>query len=357
MVKINSGGSAASVKKAKPKGPSQPTEADDAKPGEKFKAPAAPETWEPISLDFPTLTAQKITLEEAAKNGTSFCAECEAQAANVSTPAVSEAVPTTASGFSNFLQNGLNNAKQRRENPDPNDKGYKPKTDELLSIESKEDYFDPSPNDSVKFGIGLQNKILDDDILFYGDKDNNLKIGHREASISHGYSYDPEKGEHEISLIKFEGKISAVEGNLKGNALNGLVEATAHGEVLSAKGTFTPLSVIHSATKTEIKSEVGVEANLVKGEIGGQINITPKTIYDNTIGSVVGFFSPKSKYAKAPKWADHGIVIGGKAEAGIGAAAKAHASAKVENGVASAEIGLKAGFGPMAGFKLLLGIK
>jgi len=76
MVKINSGGSAASVKKAKPKGPAQPKEADDAKPGEKFKAPAAPETWEPVSLDFPTLTAQKITLETAAKNGTAFCATC-----------------------------------------------------------------------------------------------------------------------------------------------------------------------------------------------------------------------------------------------------------------------------------------
>ncbi|MEN8218126.1 MAG: type VI secretion system tip protein VgrG [Pseudomonadota bacterium] len=76
MVKINSGGSAASVKKAKPKGPAQPKEADDAKPGEKFKAPAAPETWEPISLDFPTLTAQKITLETAAKNGTPFCGAC-----------------------------------------------------------------------------------------------------------------------------------------------------------------------------------------------------------------------------------------------------------------------------------------
>jgi type VI secretion system secreted protein VgrG len=76
MVKINSGGSAASVKKAKPKVPAQPKEADDAKPGEKFKAPPAPETWEPVSLDFPTLTAQKITLETAAKNGTPFCGTC-----------------------------------------------------------------------------------------------------------------------------------------------------------------------------------------------------------------------------------------------------------------------------------------
>jgi type VI secretion system secreted protein VgrG len=76
MVKINSGGSAASVKKAKPKCPAQPKEADDAKPGEKFKAPSPPETWEPVSLDFPTLTAQKITLETAAKNGTPFCGTC-----------------------------------------------------------------------------------------------------------------------------------------------------------------------------------------------------------------------------------------------------------------------------------------
>lgn len=361
MIKINSGGSPGKVRKAKSQSPAQPQEADNAKPGEKFKAPPPPETWEPVSLDFPTLEAQKLTLKEAAKNGTPFCEPCQAAAAGAAagaagatagTVATPPPSPTPSGGLKGFIQNGLGNARIRREerkNNPSEDYGIK----EALSADKTQGYLDEEPQ--LKLGVGVKKTLIDDDLLFYGDKDNNLKIGHVDASVSSGYGYDPEKGEHEISLVKLEGKISAVEANLKADALNGMVETSAHGEALSAAGTFTPLSVTHSATKTEIKSELGAEANLVKGEVGGQINITPKTIYDNTLGPAIGLINPK--FAKAPDSLDHGIVIGGKGEAGIGAAAKAHASAKVENGVASAEIGLKAGFGPMAGFKLLLGVK
>jgi type VI secretion system secreted protein VgrG len=76
MIKINSGGSAGKIKQAKPKTPKQPQEADNAKPGEQFKVPPVEKVWEAIALDFPTLTAQKLTLQEAAKNGTPFCATC-----------------------------------------------------------------------------------------------------------------------------------------------------------------------------------------------------------------------------------------------------------------------------------------
>ncbi len=76
MIKINSGGSAGKVKAAKPKTPQQPQEADNAKPGKQFKVPPVEKVWEAIALDFPTLTAQKITLLEAAKSGIPFCATC-----------------------------------------------------------------------------------------------------------------------------------------------------------------------------------------------------------------------------------------------------------------------------------------
>ncbi|WP_069472306.1 type VI secretion system Vgr family protein [Candidatus Marithrix sp. Canyon 246] len=76
MIKINSGGSAGKIKAAKPKTPKQPQEADNAKPGEQFKVPPVEKVWEAIALDFPTLMAQKLTLKEAAKNGTPFCATC-----------------------------------------------------------------------------------------------------------------------------------------------------------------------------------------------------------------------------------------------------------------------------------------
>jgi type VI secretion system secreted protein VgrG len=76
MIKINSGGSAGKIKQAKPKTPKQPQEADNAKPGEQFKVPPVEKVWQAIALDFPTLTAQKLTLLEAAKSGTPFCATC-----------------------------------------------------------------------------------------------------------------------------------------------------------------------------------------------------------------------------------------------------------------------------------------
>jgi type VI secretion system secreted protein VgrG len=73
MIKINSGGSAGKIKQAKPKTPKQPQEADNAKPGKQFKVPPVEKVWQAIALDFPTLTAQKLTLLEAAKSGTPFC--------------------------------------------------------------------------------------------------------------------------------------------------------------------------------------------------------------------------------------------------------------------------------------------
>jgi type VI secretion system secreted protein VgrG len=76
LIKLNSGGSAGSVETAQTNTPEQPQEADNAGPGEQFRAPSPPAIWESVALDFPTLMAQGRTLTEAAQNGTPFCATC-----------------------------------------------------------------------------------------------------------------------------------------------------------------------------------------------------------------------------------------------------------------------------------------
>ncbi len=77
MIKINSGGSAASVKGAQSQTPSQPQEADTAKPGEQYKEPAAPVVWKAKKVDISNLQAQRVTLKTAAASGTPFCEVCQ----------------------------------------------------------------------------------------------------------------------------------------------------------------------------------------------------------------------------------------------------------------------------------------
>ncbi len=354
MVKVNSGGCASKAEKAEPTGPAQPKEADNAIPGQRTELPPPPNIREAIALDIQTLAAQRATLQEGSRNGTPFCEDCgkESGSGGGNPAPATPAQPAPR----NFFQRGLDNAKKRRaEKQAKGPEAYKIDPKDLLSAGLKKGPVDDET--FAKLQIEAKKKLFDDEVLFYGDEDNHLKIGHADATVSHGYSYDALKGEHEISVLKLEGKASVVEGQLKGKALNGLVEGEVKGEALSVAGNFTPLSITHSKDKTEIKSGAGVEANLIKGEASGQINITPKSIYDNTIGSLVSFFNPKSKFAKAPDYLDHGLVLGAKGEAGIGAAAKVEASLKSEKGVHSVSFGAKAGLGPMAGFKLFLGIK
>jgi uncharacterized Zn-binding protein involved in type VI secretion len=236
------------------------------------------------------------------------------------------------------------------------DDGFKLK--ELgLSDESKEGYTDPDAQTKIKIGVEFEKKIYDDQLLYYGDENANIKIGHAKADKSFGYGYDPEKGEHEFTLGKLSGKASVIDAEVNFTSEKGLVDTSLKAEALSVSGEFTLPSITVSKEKLEVATKVGVEANLVKGELEGKINITPKTIYDNTVGSVVGWFSPESKYTSAPKWMDHGIVIGAKGEAGIGAAASAEAKVGATKEMIYAEAELKAGFGPMAGVKLLFGVK
>jgi hypothetical protein len=40
----------------------------------------------------------------------------------------------------------------------------------------------------------------------FGDKDNNVQIGHIKGKIAHGYSVNPLENEHELSLFTAEKK-------------------------------------------------------------------------------------------------------------------------------------------------------
>jgi len=318
---------------------------------------------------------------------------------------MSKVVDKAVDSVTGLIEKGLSGAKAKRENAEK--KGWEFENE--LSLESKEGYTDFEPESAIKIGFEAEKKIYDDQLLYYGNENANIKIGHVETTASLGYGYDFEKKGHEakvevktgVSLIEaevkgksadgyFEGsakatighaeasagfgygydpekhehtlgaeakaKVSVIEAEAKGTAAKGLLEAGVKGEVLSA-GAEASAGVTWSKEKVEVGAKAGAEANLIKGEAEGKINITPKTIYDNTLGSVVGWFSPKSKFASAPKWMDHGLVVGAKGELGIGAAASAEAKAGVTKEMIYAEAQLKAGLGPMAGVKLLLGIK
>jgi len=266
---------------------------------------------------------------------------------------MSKVVDKAVDSVTGLIEKGLSGAKAKRENAKK--EGWEAENE--LSSELKKGYTDTESEGSIKIGFEAEKKIYDDQLLYYGNENANVKIGHAEASKGFGYGYDPEKGEHEFTLGKLSGKASGIEAELKGKKAKGLLEGSVKGEALSASGELTLPTVTVSKEKIEAAAKVGLEANLIKGEAEGKINITPKTIYDNTLGSVVGWFSPKSKFASAPKWMDHGLVVGAKGELGIGAAASAEAKAGLTKEMIYAEAQVKAGLGPMAGIKLFFGIK
>lgn len=208
----------------------------------------------------------------------------------------------------------------------------------------------------AKVAVGYDHKLAEGGHTLLGEDggDNYLKAGAYNADAKAGYSFDALKKQHAVT-VGVEGKASVVELQAKGTTLNGALEGQVNAEALSIEGKFNPLKAEMSPDGFSAVAEAGVEATLIKGSASGQINITPKTVYDNTLGLAVGLFS--EKYSKMPAYMDHGVVIGAKGEAGIGAAAEAHLGVKSENGVTGISMGAKVGAGPMAGLKLFFGVK
>ncbi|MBF0235756.1 MAG: PAAR domain-containing protein, partial [Desulfamplus sp.] len=105
-----------------------------------------------------------------------------------------------------------------------------PKINFESKIESQEGYTDAKPQTSVEIGYKVEQKIYDNQALYYGNENANVKIGHVEASAGFGYGYDVEKDEHKYTLGELKGKVSVVEAEAKGKAAKGLLEGEVKGE-------------------------------------------------------------------------------------------------------------------------------
>jgi len=141
-----------------------------------------------------------------------------------------------------------------------------------------------------------------------------------------------------------------LDAEIKGKAFGGALEGELRGEVLSAEGSFVPFAISISPEGVKAEAEVGAEANLVKATGNFKVNLTLKKILDNTVGIVVQDWH-------APDSWNHGIVIGAKGEAGIGAAAKASAGIGANKEGIYIKAEAKLGLGPMAGLNVIFGFK
>ena len=194
-------------------------------------------------------------------------------------------------------------------------------------------------------------RTVEKDWLRYGDDDTNVKVGVYKSAFAVGYEHDFNEN-RDIYGLWAEKYVAGVSAQTKGSAAKGLVDATAQGEVLSAKASGM-LGYVQGKDFIGVKAEIGAEANLIKGTFGGQINLTPKTVYDNTLGRAVGLVKPE--WGELPAWADHGLFVGAEGELGIGAAAKGVAQVNVK--AMSVKAGGLIGAGPMAGIYATFGIK
>ena len=192
--------------------------------------------------------------------------------------------------------------------------------------------------------------------LHYGTEDNYVKFGAANKKLETGYHYDPVEESHNLSIISANAGVSAVSAHSEGTHVNGLLEHEVDFEYLSASAK-ADLSVVKDKEGVRLNAELGVDATVVSLSGKVQVNITPKSIYDNTVGSLVEFITPGSKFAKAPEWSDHGIVFGVRGEAGFGAAASVGGTIGQMDGAFGVSLSAKVGYGPMAGANTFFGFK
>lgn len=168
---------------------------------------------------------------------------------------------------------------------------------------------------------------------FDGDAQLGLKVEKDKFSVAAG-------AKASFSTLQLKGEAAMGAGDLA------KVEGEFNYMAASAKAQ---AGYFHSKEEKVVKGEIGVEAVAIEGKAGGTISITPYSIWNNSFGRV---------FRKAPKWMDHGIVIGAEGALGVGAAAKANASfGKHKDGYYGFRGSAKVGAGPMAGFKFILGVK
>lgn len=190
--------------------------------------------------------------------------------------------------------------------------------------------------------------------LTVGD-DDYLTLGYAKGSAKVGYSHDPLTGQHQLDLLNLEGRASVLHGEAETYVANNALNLKGDVDVLSAAGSLRPVSV-EWGDDVGVSGEVGASAVVAQASAEGALRLTPKTIYDNSLGAAVNFFSPGSRFAHLPSWTDYGLAGGLRGEVGFGAAASAEYQVGRFDGFTGITLGAKAGAGPMAGVRTFLGI-
>jgi hypothetical protein len=183
--------------------------------------------------------------------------------------------------------------------------------------------------------------------LKFGSDENNIRLGTYDAELKSEMSYDLDKGEFELTPIDAMAKVALAQAHAEGEALKGLVGGEANAEFMSAEA-HGKLSA--NWQKGQGGAEASVGASAVAAKVDGQasVRLTPKTMYDNTVGRLTNTSLSKG-------W-DKGISLGAGGEAGVGAAAEAKAGITKDSGGVSMELGAKVGAGPMLGLAVNVGI-
>lgn len=127
-----------------------------------------------------------------------------------------------------------------------------------------------------------------------------------------GVEYDEKTGKLFLGTQnKAEASVLEAAGEIKTG--DGAAKLAAEGHILKAEASLDANAVVDKYG-IDLSGKVGAEASVAKGGIGGEIRVTPKALFDNTIGAVADM--------EAPDWADFGPVFGAKvsgAVAGAGA--------------------------------------
>ncbi|GJD46779.1 hypothetical protein AFCDBAGC_4663 [Methylobacterium cerastii] len=150
-------------------------------------------------------------------------------------------------------------------------------------------------------------------------------------------------------------KVAVIDAKVEGKILNDLVAGELQGEILAGSAVVA-LGYAQKDKFKGVEAKIGAEIALAKISGEGKLNISPKTLYDCFCGTIVRFATkdPKRGYLD-PKW-DHGVKLGAAGEAGLAAAVEGSARAGLIDGSLGASFGAKLGAGPMAGFKIFIGV-
>ena len=139
------------------------------------------------------------------------------------------------------------------------------------------------------------------------------------ASSTTGVQIDDKTGKIFIGTANTaEAKVAGVSGTLQ--VPDGSASLTGDVQVLQASASANA-NVVVDKYGLDVNAGASAEANLVKAGVGGEVRLTPKALFDNTIGWMTD--------TTAPDVMDFGPVLGAKVSAAEGVGVGADAGARL----------------------------